>query len=123
MGNGENIAKTEIEIETEMWFSEERKNCIKTMRSVIPFFETSMVAKPTRDNAGGSSRAQIQKHHVCKGEVRQEEWHYQFSVATHGNHAKNGALLEIVKQTDVDDTSTEKSGHWLNKEESEEAAV
>ena len=86
----------------------------------------------TRGNGGGhgGGSSQIHKHYTRLDKLVPEEWkewHYQFSVATHAFHAKNGALLELVEQKELDEVSTESlelvlqpdEVEWMRKSQSE----
>ena len=43
-----------------------------------------------------------------------KEWHYQFLIATHAYSMKNGMLLEIIEQKEIDDVTPENVEIWIS---------
>ena len=88
----------------------------------------------TRASGGGASSGNIHKHYTRLDKLTPEdwkEWHYQFTVATHAYNAKNGALLEIVEQKELDEVTTENleleldanEADWMRRSKSEMFSV
>ena len=79
---------------------------------------------------GGDKAGSVHKYYTRVEKFSSEdwkEWHYQFSVATHAYSSKNGALLEIIEQKEVDEVTTanleleltQSEADWMHKTKSE----
>ena len=71
--------------------------------------EALTAVRATTGGGGSGAGANIHKHYTRVEKFNGEdwkEWHHQFFVATHAYNSKNGALLEIVEQKELDEITT-----------------
>ena len=83
---------------------------------------TGMASAGSGGGSGASGTGNVHKYYSRIDKLKEEEWkewHYQFLVATHAYNVKNGALLEIVEEKELDEITTGCLEHELNQNESD----